>query len=52
METLVRRRLSEALGLIIYENIAYLASDEKRDAAFDASQKENRLEADQNPGNV
>jgi endonuclease III len=27
---------TDALGLIIYENIAYLASDEKRDAAFAA----------------
>jgi endonuclease III len=29
-------KTADALGLIIYENIAYLSSDEKRDAAFDA----------------
>ena len=28
-------RTSDALGLIIHENIAYLSSDEKRDAAFE-----------------
>ena len=29
----------DALGIILYENIAYLTSDEKRDAAFDALKK-------------
>jgi hypothetical protein len=33
-----RPKTSDALGLIIYENIAYLAVDEKRDAAFDTLQ--------------
>lgn len=29
-------KTTDPLGLIIYENIAYLSTDEKRDAAFDA----------------
>ena len=29
-------KISDALGLIIHENIAYLTSDDQRDAAFDA----------------
>jgi endonuclease-3 len=29
-------KTADALGLIIYENIAYLSTDEKRNAAFDA----------------
>lgn len=36
-------KTSEALGLIIHENIAYLASDEKRDAVFDLLKKKTAL---------
>jgi endonuclease III len=33
-------RTNDALGLILYENIAYLSSDEKRDAAFETLRAE------------
>ncbi len=32
-------RILDALGLIIYENVAYLVPDEKRDAAYQALRK-------------
>lgn len=37
-------KIADPLGLIIYENIAYLVSDEKREAAFDALRKHVGLE--------
>ena len=37
----------DALGLILYENIAYLSSDKKRDAAFDTLQAEVGLQPTQ-----
>jgi endonuclease III len=40
-------KTNDALGLILYENIAYLSSDEKRDAAFDTLQAEVGLQATQ-----
>jgi endonuclease III len=36
-------KTTDALGMIIHENIAYLASDEKRDAAFDVLKKKTGL---------
>ncbi|HSS20678.1 MAG TPA: hypothetical protein VLL54_11435 [Pyrinomonadaceae bacterium] len=36
-------KTTDALGIILYENIAYLVSDEKRDAAFDALKKKTGL---------
>ncbi len=36
--------ITDPLGLILYETIAYLANDERRDAAFDALRKQVGLE--------